>query len=1010
MDIRASLLHSATFCSSLAVMAVAHAQDTAPAADPSAGDEAAGTIMGLPYDDPIVLAAGIAVGAIAIAIIVGAVLWMRGEKDAEGADTKDATAKQSAKQSAAKAKQPAAAAGAKPGPRGPAGARPASMPITTPMTEPSSASSINPLADDDLSPAKPMMGAPMMSDAELDLPELGDLADLDAVESPTPMSAAPVIPVAPVNPVAPVAPVIPAAPVIPVVPASVAPVAPIPVVPVAPVPLAPAPVTPAPIAVAPAATVPAPVLPRAAAPVTSAIPAAPIMIPVGSTVPTTSPVAAAGPITASSVAKEWRRHRSESLFAFAKGLYEQALSTRGSDGHLQRSGLVRLLTERGQGEDLKRAEELVGVGGVAGDAIALLRAREQRFDEAETELNRLSLHSANEEVRAAALTASQLLIATYEKRGDHAKVAHFVHKIEWELLRRAEAGMVTDGDVERAVTRLLAASQWRPALTVAIEWHGWTKRDPVWSRTVLRAALGVQPHCASDTDLATKAEAIRREALDLVEGEGLADLARGLRLAATHDADLVGMARTHLSRAVSGSDRVDSVARPFLAILEIGQGNLEAAEQHATARTAGAAPGLPELARGMLELARGRFDHARREFAAAIDALSTQKFFNFPDAVREAINETRPAHEALKGLCATHVATGDVAGARRVLDERMVGGPDRALIAQALVDSGLSAGKVHLDAFRFLYPPAGQTSAEPAVLAKLFEVGSRVLRDPSGFTQDERDTVQRMLEALTPGVERPRGRGRFYVRRYAGSGHPLFEVVWLPSDDDPVPAAVEWNLVAHGADGSRISRLFERGVFTPESKPYLVSGRDSEAPDTFAGARTVALIDPRQIAVGAGEWKLEIGCNRSDDRESIAFRSEGPSHEEILGAFADHRERFVMLLTGLLNPKVGKKQMADVAHATARSFPFDVPSELDAFAADIELRLTNTAPLLSEMEPAALDAMAVRQAATLAAAPSYLRAHIVSLLQSPVVSVAMRADGLRGAIGRIQGVTEHADA
>jgi hypothetical protein len=27
-----------------------------------------------------------------------------------------------------------------------------------------------------------------------------------------------------------------------------------------------------------------------------------------------------------------------------------------------------------------------------------------------------------------------------------------------------------------------------------------------------------------------------------------------------------------------------------------------------------------------------------------------------------------------------------------------------------------------------------------------------------------------------------------------------------------------------------------------------------------------------------------------------------------------------------------------------------------------------------------------------------------------VVSVAMRADGLRGAIGRIQGVAEHADA
>jgi hypothetical protein len=863
---------------------------------------------------------------------------------------------------------------------------------------------MDPLADDDVSPAKPMVGTLSSNDVELDLPEIGDLADVDPVDAPKPVVVAPVVPQAPAAPI----------PVVPAVAAPVIPAAPMPVVPAAAIPAAPAPMPVAPIAAAPSVPTPAPspVMPRAVAPaaVAPSIPSAPIMIPVGSTAPTTSPVAAAGPITASSVAKEWRRHRSESLFAFAKGLYEQALSTRGADGHLQRSGLVRLLAERGQADDLKRAEELVGVGGVAGDAIALLRAREQRFDEAETELNRLSLHSANEEVRAAALTASQLLIAAYEKRGDHAKVGHFVRSIEWELLRRAESGMVSDGDVERAVTRLLVASQWRPALTVATEWHGWTKRDPVWSRTVLRTALAVQPHCASDADLATKAEAIRREALDLVEGEGLADLARGLRLAATHDPDLIGMARTHLTRAVSGSDRVDSVARPFLAILEIGQGNLEAAEQHATARTAGAAPGLPELARGMLELARGRFDHARREFAGAIDALSTQKFFNFPDAVREAINETRPGHEALKGLCATHVATGDVAGARRALDERMVVGTDRALIAQALVDSGLSAGKVHLDAFRFLYPPAGQTSAEPAVLAKLFEVGSRVLRDPSGFTQDERDTVQRMLEALTPGVERPRGRGRFYVRRYAGSGHPLFEVVWLPSDDDPVPAPVEWNLVAHGADGSRVSRLFERGVFTPESKPYLVSGRDSEAPDTFAGARTVALIDPRQIAVGAGDWKLEIGCNRSDDRESIAFRSEGPSHEEILGAFADHRERFVMLLTGLLNPKVGKKQMADVAHATARSFPFDVPSELDAFAADIELRLTNTAPLLSEMEPAALDAMAVRQAATLAAAPSYLRAHIVGLLQSPVVSVAMRADGLRGAIGRIQGVAEHADA
>jgi hypothetical protein len=1005
MAIRASLLHLAALCSNLALVAIAHAQDTAPAADPSAGDEAASTIMGLPYDDPIILAAGIAVGAIAIAIIVGAVLWMRGDKD----DAGEAGATAGKQASAKSSKQPAGAA-AKPGPRGPAGARPATTPMTTPMAASTPQPASSDPFDDDLSPAKPMAAQGNMNAVDLDLPELGEL-ELFGDE---PKETAPAVPAAPA-----------VAPAVPVVPAPVIAAAPAPVVPVVPavapaIPVVPAPVIPVvPAAVVPVAPVVAPVIPAVPAPVTPvaapraatpSIPTAPIMIPVGSTAPTTSPVAAAGPITASSVAKEWRRHRSESLFAFAKGLYEQALSTRGADGHLQRSGLVRLLAERGQADDLKRAEELVGVGGVAGDAIALLRAREQRFDEAETELNRLSLHSANEEVRAAALTASQLLIAAYEKRGDHAKVGHFVRSIEWELLRRAESGMVSDGDVERAVTRLLVASQWRPALTVATEWHGWTKRDPVWSRTVLRTALAVQPHCASDADLATKAEAIRREALDLVEGEGLADLARGLRLAATHDPDLIGMARTHLTRAVSGSDRVDSVARPFLAILEIGQGNLEAAEQHATARTAGAAPGLPELARGMLEIARGRFDHARREFAAAIDALSTQKFFNFPDAVREAINETRPAHEALKGLCATHVATGDVAGARRALDERMVGGPDRALIAQALVDSGLSAGKVHLDAFRFLYPPAGQTSAEPAVLAKLFEVGSRVLRDPSGFTQDERDTVQRMLEALTPGVERPRGRGRFYVRRYAGSGHPLFEVVWLPSDDDPVPAPVEWNLVAHGTDGSRVSRLFERGVFTPESKPYLVSGRDSEAPDTFAGARTVALIDPRQIAVASGDWKLEIACNRSDDRESIAFRSEGPSHEEILGAFADHRERFVMLLTGLLNPKVGKKQMADVAHATARAFPFDVPSELDAFSADIELRLTNTAPLLSEMEPAALDAMAVRQAATLAAAPSYLRAHIVGLLQSPVVSVAMRSDGLRGAIGRIQGVAEHADA
>jgi len=989
MAIRASLLHSATFCSSLVFVAIAHAQDPAPAADPSAGEEAAGTIMGLPYDDPIVLAAGIAVGAIAIALIVGAVLWMRGEKSEGGTASKGAASRKPTAQTSAGER--------KPGPRTPGGARPASMPITTPMTDPAASSSMDPFGDDDLGSTKPMMGAPVTSDADFDLPGLLDLTDLDPVEAPKPMAVAPTVPV-----IAPVAAT--PTPVVPAAVAPVTPVAPMPVVPAAATPAAPVPIT----AASAPAPVPAPVLPRAVVPATATIPAAPIMIPVGSSTPSTSPVAAAGPITASSVAKEWRRHRSDSLFAFAKGLYEQALSTRGSDGHLQRSGLVRLLAERAQTDDLKRAEELVGVGGVAGDAIALLRAREQRFEEVETELNRLSLHSANEEVRAAALTASQLLTAAYEKRGDHGKVAHFVHKIEWELLRRAEAGMVPDGDVDRAVSRLIMASQWRPALTVATEWHGWSNRDPVWSRTVLRAAVAMQPHCMNDADLATKSEAIRREALDLVEGEGLADLSRGLRLAATHDPDLIGMARTHLMRAVSGSDRVDGVARPFLAILEIGQGNLDAAEQHTSMRT-GAAPGLLELARGMLELARARFDHARREFAAAIDALSTQKFFNFPDAVREAINETRPAHEALKGLCATYVATGDVTGARRALDERMVGGADSALIAQALVDSGLSKGKVHLDAFRFLYPPAGQTSAEPAVLAKLFEIGSRVLRDPSGFTQDERDTVQRMLEALTPGVERPRGRGRFYVRRYAGSSHPLFEVVWLPSDDDPVPAAVEWNLVAHGADGSRVSRLFERGVFTPESKAYLVSGRDSEAPDTFGGARTVALIDPRQIAVGAGDWKLEISCNRSDDRESIAFRSEGPSHEEILGAFADHRERFVMLLTGLLNPKVGKKQMADVAHATARSFPFDVPSELDAYAADIEVRLTNTTPLLSEMDPAALDAMAVRQAATLAAAPSYLRVHIVSLLQSPVVNVAMRADGLRGAIARIQGVAEHAE-
>ncbi|MEY4103418.1 MAG: hypothetical protein RL461_620, partial [Planctomycetota bacterium] len=48
MAIRASLLHLAALCSNLALVAIAHAQDTAPAADPSAGDEAAGTIMGLP--------------------------------------------------------------------------------------------------------------------------------------------------------------------------------------------------------------------------------------------------------------------------------------------------------------------------------------------------------------------------------------------------------------------------------------------------------------------------------------------------------------------------------------------------------------------------------------------------------------------------------------------------------------------------------------------------------------------------------------------------------------------------------------------------------------------------------------------------------------------------------------------------------------------------------------------------------------------------------------------------
>jgi hypothetical protein len=426
---------------------------------------------------------------------------MRGDKDDGAEASKDGAEKKSAgaKPSAAKsAKQPAAAAGSKPGPRGPAGARPASLPITSPMDAPLEPSSMDPLADDDVSPAKPMVGTLSSNDVELDLPEIGDLADVDPVDAPKPVAVAPVVPQAPAAPI----------PVVPAVAAPVIPAAPMPVVPAAAIPAAPAPTPVAPIAAAPSvpSPVPSPVMPRAVAPAAAApsIPSAPIMIPVGSTAPTTSPVAAAGPITASSVAKEWRRHRSESLFAFAKGLYEQALSTRGADGHLQRSGLVRLLAERGQADDLKRAEELVGVGGVAGDAIALLRAREQRFDEAETELNRLSLHSANEEVRAAALTASQLLIAAYEKRGDHAKVGHFVRSIEWELLRRAESGMVSDGDVERAVTRLLVASQWRPALTVATEWHGWTKRDPVWSRTVLRTALAVQPHCASDADLDRK--------------------------------------------------------------------------------------------------------------------------------------------------------------------------------------------------------------------------------------------------------------------------------------------------------------------------------------------------------------------------------------------------------------------------------------------------------------------------------------------------------------------------
>ncbi|MEY4534018.1 MAG: hypothetical protein RLZZ246_336, partial [Planctomycetota bacterium] len=466
MAIRASLLHLAALCSNLALVAIAHAQDTAPAADPSAGDEAAGTIMGLPYDDPIILAAGIAVGAIAIAIIVGAVLWMRGDKD----DAGEAGATAGKQASAKSSKQPAGAA-AKPGPRVPAGARPATTPMTTPMAASTPQPASSDPFDDDLSPAKPMAVQADHDAMDRDLPELGELELFGdepketAPAVPAAPAVAPAIPVVPAPVIAaapaPVVPVVPAvAPAIPVVPAPVIAAAPAPVVPVAPVvapviPAVPAPVTPV-------------AAPRAATP---SIPTAPIMIPVGSTTPTTSPVAAAGPITASSVAKEWRRHRSESLFAFAKGLYEQALSTRGADGHLQRSGLVRLLAERGQADDLKRAEELVGVGGVAGDAIALLRAREQRFDEAETELNRLSLHSANEEVRAAALTASQLLIAACEKRGDHAKVGHFVRSIEWELLRRADAGMVSDADVERAVTRLLVASQWRPALTVATEWH-----------------------------------------------------------------------------------------------------------------------------------------------------------------------------------------------------------------------------------------------------------------------------------------------------------------------------------------------------------------------------------------------------------------------------------------------------------------------------------------------------------------------------------------------------------
>ncbi len=972
------------------IAASAFAQDDSKPADAAAAPVAVGdadtgpmTIMGLPIDDPIFVAAGIAIGAIAIAAIVGGVLWMRGGDDEASGGAKAAGGAGTSKS-------------ARPGPRAAGAARPAtsapaaaSVPATaaqraSTVSESTSAGGARTAAsalgfdgDDGVSAPKPMSGT-LSADDDLDLPALDAFDEEPLVTEPAPT------PVAAPTPVSVPAPV----------PAPVA----IPVV--------------APVSAPSASPAPVPVLPRATTPAMHSTPSAstaPIMMSTGAASTAAPAAVTTGPITASSVAREWRRTRTDSLFTFAKHLYEQALTTRGADGHLQRSGLVRLLAERGQPDDLKRADELVGVGGVAGDAIALLRAREQRFDESETELNRLSLHSANEEVRAAALTAVQLVISAYEKRGDGVKAGHLVRTIEWELLRRAEHGTVGDADVERAVARLVAATQWRSALQVATEWTGWTTRGAPWARVVLRTANATLPHSASDGDLASRAESVRREALDLVEAEALADLSRGLRLAATHDPDLVVMARTHLSRAVSGSDRVDGVARPYLAILEVGQGQLDAAEQ--LAMTSGpSAPGLADLARGTLELARSRFDQAKVHFSKAIEALATQRFFDFPDGVREAIHEARPAHAALKGLCAAHVATGDLAGARRTVDERMVGGPDRANIAQSLVDAGLSAGKVHLDSFRFLYPPAGQTSAEPSVLAKLFEIGSRVLRDPSGFTQDERDTVQRMLEALTPGVERPRGRGRFYLRRYAGAAHPLFEVVWLPSDDDPVPSAPEWSLVALGSDGSKVSRLFERGVFTPESKPYLVTQRDGEAADTFAGARTVAIIDPRQIAVASGDWKLEITCKRSDDREQISFRSEGPSHEEILKAFTDHRERFVMLLTGLLNPKVGKKQIAEVAHRTAKSFPFDVPSELDAFAAEIEQRLTNTVPLLSEMEPAALDGMAVRQAGNLASAPTYLRNHIVALLATPEIKVAMRSDGLHSASARIQGSVEHADA